>query len=93
MTGQAPDVGWKEERPRAEEGDQALRMTVSEVITLSKNFILEEAGFEKVRVSSAIAIEAEANWKVVVELGQPPTEKKELVVDDRDGRIVSYKQA
>jgi ribosomal protein L21 len=68
-------------------------MSVSEVMVLTKKFLREEAGFEVVKISSVVAIEGEANWKVMADIGQPTTEKKEIIVDDRDGKIISYKQA
>jgi hypothetical protein len=67
-------------------------MSVSEVIALTKKFLREEAGYDSVRVSSAVAVEAESNWKVIAELGQPTTDRKEVIVDDGDGKIISYKQ-
>lgn len=51
------------------------------------------AGFDSVRVSSVVGVEGESNWKVAAELEQPTADKKETVVDDRDGKIVSYRQA
>jgi len=68
-------------------------MSVSEVIIITKKFLTEEAGFENIRISSVVAVEAESNWKVNADIGQPITDKKEIIVDDRDGKIVSYKQA
>jgi len=70
-----------------------LRLSVSEVMAVTKKFLREEAGFGTVRISSAVAIEGELSWKVVAEIGQPTTDRKEIIVDDRDGKIVSYKQA
>lgn len=70
-----------------------LNLSVSDAITIVKKFLTEEAGYEKIRVVSAVAIEGEAEWKVVAEIGQPAREKKEIIVNDRDGRIISYKEA
>jgi hypothetical protein len=70
-----------------------MRMSVSEIIAITKKFLKEEAGFDDIRISSVVGIEGESNWKVNVDLGQPTTDKKEIIVDDRDGKIVSYKQA
>jgi hypothetical protein len=66
---------------------------VSEVIAIAKKFLTEEAGFDKVRVSSVVGVEAESNWRVNVDIGLPTNDKKELIVDDKDGKIISYKQA
>jgi hypothetical protein len=66
---------------------------VSEVIAIAKKFLTEEAGFDKVRVSSVVGVEAESNWRVNVDIGVPTNDKKELIVDDKDGKIISYKQA
>lgn len=70
-----------------------MKMSVSEVIVVTKKFLKDEAGFQSVRVASVVAVEAESNWKVLAEIGQPTTDKKEIIVDDRDGKVVSYKQA
>lgn len=50
-------------------------------------------GFENARVISAIAIEGESEWKISAELGQPVRDKEEIVINDRDGQIISYKTA
>lgn len=70
-----------------------MKMSVSEVIVIAKKFLKEEAGFDNVRISSVVGVEAESNWRVLSDIGQPTTNKKELIVDDRDGKIVSYKEA
>jgi hypothetical protein len=70
-----------------------MKMTVSEVMGIARRFLVEEAGFDTVRVASVVAVEGELNWRVVADVGQPATDKKEIIVDDRDGKIVSYKQA
>jgi hypothetical protein len=62
-------------------------------MAIIKKFLTEEAGYEKIRVVSVVAIEGEAEWKVVAEIGQPAREKKEIIVNDRDGKIISYKEA
>ena len=68
-------------------------MTVSEVIVIAKKFLEDEAGFDNVRIASVVGVEGEANWRVLADIGQPITNKKEMIVDDRDGKIVSYKEA
>ncbi len=68
-------------------------MSVSEVIVVTKKFLKDEAGFDSIRVSSVVAIEAESKWKVIAEVEQKGGDKKETIVDDKDGKIVSYKQA
>ena len=70
-----------------------MRMSVSEVIAITRKFLKEEAGFDGIRIASAVGIEGESNWKVVAEIGTPTSDRKEIIVDDRDGKIVSYKQA
>ncbi|HEV2226047.1 MAG TPA: hypothetical protein VGR56_04490 [Nitrososphaerales archaeon] len=61
-------------------------MSVSEVIAATKKFLREQVGFESIRISSVVAVEGESNWKVNVEIWQPATDKKEIIVDDRYGR-------
>jgi len=70
-----------------------LKMSVSEVINIAKKFLRDEAGYERVKISSAVAIEAESTWRVVADISQPSTDRKEIIVDDRDGKVISYKQA
>ncbi len=70
-----------------------MKLSVSDVIDVTKKFLTEEAGFETVRISSVVAVEGESNWKVVADIGQPTSDRKEVIVDDRDGKIISYKQA
>ena len=70
-----------------------MRLSVSEAIALTKKFLSEDEGFDPVRISSAVAVEGESNWKVVAEIGQPVSDRKEIIIDDRDGKIVSYRQA
>ena len=77
---------------RSERSDSALNHSVSEVIETVKRFLTEE-GFENVRVTSAVAIEGEAQWKITAEIGQPVRDKKEVIINDRDGQIISYKTA
>jgi hypothetical protein len=73
--------------------DDALNLSVSEVITIVKKFLADDAGFENIRITSAVAIEGEAEWKVTADIGQPARDKKEIIVNDRDGKIISYKVA
>jgi hypothetical protein len=58
-----------------------------------KKFLADEAGFESVRITSAVAVEGEAEWKVTADIGQPARDKKEIIVNDKDGKIISYKTA
>ena len=67
-------------------------MSVSEVIMIAKKFLTDEAGFDRVRFASVVGVEADKAWRVLAEIGQPTTNKKELIVDDGDGKIVSYKE-
>jgi len=70
-----------------------LRMSISEVIGAAKKFLKEDAGYEKVTISSVVAIEPDSKWKVIAETSGLGPDKKEIVVDDKDGKVVSYKQA
>lgn len=69
-----------------------MKMSVSEVIATAKKFLSDDEGFDVVRISSVVGVEAESNWRVLAEIGQPTTNKKELIVDDADGKIVSYRE-
>ena len=73
--------------------DDALNLSVSDAIGIVRRFLTEEEGFENVRVTSAVAIEGEAEWKVTADIGLPARDKKEVIVNDRDGKIISYKTA
>lgn len=67
-------------------------MSVSDVIDLTRKFLKNEAGFVDVKFSSVESIEPDSKWKVIASVEELPPNKKELIVDDRDGKIVSYKQ-
>jgi len=68
-------------------------MSISEVIGASKKFLKEDAGYEKVTFASVVAIEPDSKWKVIAEISGVGPERKEILVDDKDGKVVSYKQA
>ncbi len=68
-------------------------MSISEVIAAVKKFLKDDAGYEKMTISSVVAIEPDSKWKVIAEISGIAPDKKEVIVDDRDGNIVSYKQA
>ena len=70
-----------------------MKMSVSEVIVITKKFLRDEAGFDDIKVSSVVAIEAVSKWKVIADVEHLGANKKEIIVDDTDGKIVSYKQA
>lgn len=67
-------------------------MSISEVISVARKFLRDDAGYEKVAISSVVAIEPDSKWKVVAEITGIGPDRKELIVDDKDGNIVSYKQ-
>ena len=68
-------------------------MSITDVIGATKKFLREDAGYEKVTISSVVAIEPDSKWKVIAEISGIKPEMKEVIVDDRDGNVVSYKQA
>ncbi len=53
----------------------------------------EDAGYERVAISSVVAVEPDSKWKVIAEIPGIAPDRKEVLVDDRDGNVVSYKQA
>lgn len=69
-----------------------MRMSITDVIGATRKFLRDDAGYEKVTISSVVAIEPDSKWKVIAEISGIAPEKKEIVVDDRDGNIVSYRQ-
>ncbi|MDE1854064.1 MAG: hypothetical protein KGI38_10035 [Thaumarchaeota archaeon] len=68
-----------------------MNLSVSDVTTTVKKFLAEDAGLETIRVTSAVAIEGEAEWKVTADIGQPTRDRKEMIVNDNDGKIISFK--
>lgn len=70
-----------------------MRMTISDVMSATRKFLREDAGYDKVTISSVVAIEPDSKWKVVAEISGVSPNKKEILVDDKDGKVVSYKQA
>lgn len=70
-----------------------MRMSITDVITAVRKFLREDAGYERMTISSVVAIEPDSKWKVIAEISGIAPDKKEVIVDDKDGNIVSYKQA
>ena len=70
-----------------------MRMSISDVMGAARKFLKEDAGYERVIISSVVAVEPDSKWKVVAEISGVSPEKKEIIVDDKDGNVVSYKQA
>jgi hypothetical protein len=68
-------------------------MSISEVIGTTKKFLRDDAGYERVIIASVVAIEPDSKWKVIAEISGTSPDKKEVIVDDKDGKVVSYKQA
>ena len=68
-------------------------MTISEVIAVTKKFLREDAGYERATISSGVAIQPDSKWKVIAEIPGIGPDRKEVLVDDKDGNVVSYKQA
>jgi len=79
--------------PEGSEAAESLRMSISDVIRVTRKFLSEDAGYGKVTISSVVAIEPDSKWKVLAEIAGVGPERKEVVVDDKDGNVVSYKQA
>ena len=70
-----------------------MRMSITEVIGVARKFLKEDAGYDRVTISSVVAIEPDSKWKVIAEISGIGPDRKEVLVDDKDGNIVSYKQA
>ncbi len=68
-------------------------MSITEVIGATRKFMREDAGYERVAISSVVAVEPDSKWKVIAEIPGIAPDRKEVIVDDRDGKVVSYKQA
>jgi len=69
-----------------------MRMSITEVIGVARKFLKEDAGYDRVTISSVVAIEPDSKWKVIAEISGIAPDRKEVLVDDKDGNIVSYKQ-
>jgi hypothetical protein len=68
-------------------------MTITEVIATTKKFLHEDAGYDKLTVASVVAVEPDSKWKVIAEISGIGPDRKEVIVDDKDGKVVSYKSA
>jgi hypothetical protein len=69
----------------------AMRMSITEVIEVAKKFLKEDAGYERITISSVVALEPDSKWKVLAEIPGIAPQKKEVIVDDKDGNVVSYR--
>jgi len=70
-----------------------MRVSIRDVIGVTKKFLSEDAGYEKATISSAVTIEPDSKWKVMAEVAGIGPDRREIIVDDKDGNIVSYKHA
>jgi len=70
-----------------------LRMSITDVIGVARTFLKEDAGYDRLTISSVVAIEPDSKWKVIAEISGLGPDKKEVIVDDKDGKVISYKQA
>ncbi len=69
-----------------------MKMAVPEIIALSKKFLKDETNSDNPKITSVEAIEPDSKWKVIADVGDVAMVRRELIVDDRDGKIVSYRQ-
>lgn len=67
-------------------------MSAPDVMALARKFLRDEEECEDPRLTSVEAIEPDSKWKVLANVGEVGVVRRELVIDDRDGKIVSYKQ-
>lgn len=70
-----------------------MKMSASEVMAAARKFLQDDAGFSRVNILSVVAVEPDSKWKIVASVEGSPTNKKELIADDKDGKIVSYRDA
>ena len=68
-----------------------IRMSITEVIGVAKTFLKEDAGYERITISSVVAVEPDSKWRVLAEIPGISPKKREVIVDDNDGNVVSYK--
>jgi hypothetical protein len=70
-----------------------MRVSIRDVIGVTRKFLSEGAGYEKATISSAVAIEPHSKWRVIAEGAGIGPDRREIIVDDKDANIVSYKHA
>jgi hypothetical protein len=68
-------------------------MTITYVIAATKKFLTEDSGYTRLTIASVVAVEPDSKWKVIAEISGIGPDKKEVIVDDKDGKVVSYKAA
>ena len=68
-------------------------MSITEVIGVTRKFLREDADYEKVTISSVVAIEPDSKRKVIPEIAGIGPDSKEIIAENKDVNIVSYKQA
>lgn len=59
---------------------------------VSRKFLSSQVDSDAPKFYSVEAVEPDSKWKVIVDVGGVSQNKKEIIVDDKDGKIVSYKQ-
>jgi len=68
-------------------------MSITDVIGVTRKFLRGDASYEKVTITSAVAVKPDSKWKVIAEIARIGPDRKEIIIDDKDGKIVSYTQA
>jgi hypothetical protein len=68
-------------------------VSLNEEIGVTKRFLREDVGYGKVTNSSAVAIKPDSKWKITAEIEGIGSDRKEIIVDDKDGNMVSCTQA
>ncbi|MBM3896918.1 MAG: hypothetical protein FJ358_00075 [Thaumarchaeota archaeon] len=62
-----------------------MRMKISDVVSVAKDFIIKQTGHSFVSISSVDADDKNERWTVIADVGVVLPEKKEVIVDDKDG--------
>jgi hypothetical protein len=69
----------------------SLKLSAPDVITVVTDFLKEHGDSHHPKITSVEANEVDSKWLVVVDVADVGVDRRELIVDDRDGKIISYK--
>jgi hypothetical protein len=68
-----------------------MRMRVNDVMSTAKRFLRDQAGHDTVHIESVEANEKDKTWTVVADVGFLSVDLKEVIIDDSDGNVLTYR--
>jgi hypothetical protein len=69
---------------------KSLRLVLGDVAKIANEFLAANTGYTRPHIESITQF-SETTWQVVVDVGTNNVNLKDVIVNDRDGNVISYK--